>query len=171
MGLSGNGQEELQKLIKSFQQLASKKYLQQMNQSLGAECLALVKGGFDTSTDPYGKTWDPVQRGGMPLRNRGFLKNAWTYTGKDEQVSLENGLVYANMMQNGTAGLPGGKLTPKNKKALSFSLGGKRVAVRSVVIKARKMVPDQGDLPPRWESRLRATADRVMELVMKAQGT
>lgn len=189
MPVTGPGTAQLRELIRGFQELASKRYVRQMNQSLGAEAMALVKGGFDRSVDPYGKAWAPVLRGGLPLRKTGRLRNAWTYLGTDTRMELQNDLVYANMMQHGTAGLPGGKLTPKGKKALAFELAVGRthrkgssnalrrtatdrsnVVVRSVVIQARRMVPDEGDLPPLWESRLRATADKVMELLMKANG-
>lgn len=178
--LSGNGPGQLGELLKSLQELARKRYLRQMNQSLGAETLALVKGGFDESMDPYGKPWQPVRRGGLPLRKTGRLRNAWTYTGAAEKLSLENNLVQAQMMQNGTAGLPGGKLVPKGKQALSFDtpgVGKKRgsswqptTVVKWVVIPGRKMVPEMGDLPQKWETRLRATADKVMELILKARG-
>lgn len=180
MPLSGDGQDKLRGLIQGFQELASKRYLRQMNQSLGAEMLSLVKGGFDQSADPYGKAWAPVRRGGLPLRKTGRLRNAWTFTGSDSRLELENGLIYANMMQHGTAGLPGGKLTPKNAKALSFDVPGLKkrrgsswqptITVKSVVIAARKMVPDDGDLPDAWETRMRATAENVMQLLLKAQG-
>ena len=173
MGLSGNGQTELAKLIHGLQELADKRYLTQMNQSLGAETLALTKGGFDASEDPYGQAWAPVSRGGLPLRKTGRLKNAFAYVGSGEHLELLNNLPYANMMQYGTAGLPGGKLTPKTAKALAFKMPGAKggtVFAKSVVIPGRKMVPDEGDLPPKWETRLRATADKVMEFVLKAKG-
>lgn len=189
MPLSGDGPGRMRELIRGFQEIATPRFARQMNQSLGAEALALVKSGFDLSMDPYGKAWAPVLRGGLPLRKTGRLRNAFTYRGDATKMELENGLIYANMMNFGTAGLPGGKLTPTGKKALAFTLTSGRthrkgssnllkhmakdrssVVVRSVVIPGRKMVPDEGDLPPLWESKLRATADKVMELIMKAKG-
>lgn len=190
MPLSGDGPAKLRELIKGLQAMTDEKFRQQMNQSLGAEALALVKRGFDTSTDPYGKSWERVKRGGLPLRKTGILRNAWTYRGTGVQMEIENSLQYAAMMNFGTAGLPGGKLVPRNKKALSFVMPGagrtrivrgrkgrfagvsvrNRTTVKSVVIASRKMIPADGELPEQWEARLRATAEKVVELTMKARG-
>lgn len=178
--VAGSGPAELSRLMAGLRELANARYLQKMSRSLGAESIALVKEGFDLGQDPYGQPWASVRRGGLPLRKTGRLRNAFAYTGTDSQVRLENGLIYANMMNFGTAGLPGGKLTPKGKKALSFDAPGVKkkrgtswqptVTVKSVVIPGRKMMPDEGDLPAHWEERLRATAEKVMEAILKSKG-
>jgi hypothetical protein len=170
MAITGTGSTELTKLLADLRKFTTPAYMTQMNQSLGAEVLALIKNGFDASTAPDGSSWAAVARGGLPLRKAGILRNAWTYVGNAKEVGAENSLKYAQMMQNGTAGLPGGKLVPSGKKALAFTSNGARVVVRSVRTLARPMVPKEGELPSRWEQKLTATADAVVRLVAQAQG-
>lgn len=136
----------------------------QMAQSMGAEALRLVKVGFERGVDPYGRSWPaPVLREGQPLLDTGRLRNAFQVRTSDRGVEIVNPTKYANIQNYG------GVINAKNAPNLVFrGSGGEWFSKKSVTIPARRMVPEQGDLPALWRERLTAIANTVMRRLVGA---
>jgi phage gpG-like protein len=149
---------ELGALLSGLAALGDGKHREELAQATGAEMLALVKRGFDRSEDPYGRPWkSPVLREGKPLQDTGRLKNAFVFQASAEQVMLENSTIYAAAHQYGET------VTAKQGKYLVFRTRSKRwYSLAKAVIPRRQMVPEDG-VPPLWEERLRAVADKVLQ--------
>lgn len=154
--------EELRKLYGALEAVADGSQVRQMAISMGAECLALVKRGFERSEDPYGRPWAAVARGGKPLLDTGRMRNAFGVRVVDSRIEIENNVRYAATHQYGAA------IQARNSPYLTFRGPGRDGSwhkVKAVVIPARQMLPE-GELPALWEYRLRAVAEKVLhELV------
>jgi phage gpG-like protein len=141
------------------------KVLDLVNRNMGEAAVDLVKEGFDKATDPYGKKWARLAiRQGEPLQDTGRLKNSWHSTFSRRGFRVAPGVTYAAFHQEGT-GLFGPKhrrITAKTANALR--LGNTGFFARSVKgAPQRKMVPDTGTLPLRWNAALNAAALEVLE--------
>lgn len=140
MPVTGNGPDAIRDMLRGLSELAEGDWKAGMNKSLGAELVALVKRGFRTSTDPYGRPWAPLkQRSGKPLLRTARLRNSWMWSaGTDSgQITITNNVQYAAFHQDGTA--------------------------RMV---QRQMFPE-ADLPPLWADRLSAVAELVVSQHVK----
>lgn len=136
MPVSGNGPAALQAMLKGLSDLAAGEWREDMNRSIGAELVALVKTGFRTSTDPYGKAWPkPKYRNGKPLLRTGRLRNSWAWSAgtTSGQIAITNLTAYAGFIQHGTSRM-----------------------------EARLMFPET-DLPPAWAERIASVADLVVK--------
>lgn len=72
-------------------------------------------------TTPGGAAFTPNQRGTTPLFETGrHLRDAFYYVVADPEVRVSNNFIGAGLLHSG------GVVTPKNAKALHFSLGGNR---------------------------------------------
>lgn len=136
-----------------------------VNRNMGEAAVDLVKDGIDRGVDPYGKKYAPLKlRDGEPLQDTGRLKNSWHSTSTRRGFRVAPGVTYAAFHQTGT-GLYGPKakrITPKTASALR--LGNTGLFAKSVKgAPQRKMVPDAGRLPPRWNAALNAAALEVLE--------
>lgn len=112
---------------------------------------------FDKDGADNGKPkWAPlVLRQGRPLQKTGTLRKSMapmTINGKPgksagtvlliegNRVTIGTTLLYAGMMNDGTAKMPGGVLRPKQAQALKIPIeGGKFMFRKSVKIPARRM--------------------------------
>lgn len=101
--------------------------------NLAEECVELVREGFEAEADPYGKAWAPTQRGGRILQDTGRMRSSVNRTVTESTVKVSVPVEYAGFHQGGTSRMP-----------------------------ARKVVPDEGDLPPRWEARLDEVAEDLL---------
>lgn len=111
--------------------------------SIGRAWLTNVQFGFRSGTDPYGREWKEVLRGGQPLRNTGLLSRSFTASVKDDGLVIGTRLKYAPLHQFG------GTIKAKDHPFLRFKVGDRWASKREVIIPARKMLPDEG-LPENW---------------------
>jgi len=159
LSVTGNGSPALLKMIEQLSTLSSGEWKPAMTKSLAAESIGLIKNCFITSTTPYGEPWEPVERGGMPLRDTGRLMNAFQDQSTIDKIEISNPTVYANLQNYG------GVVRAKNGKYLKFKTGSGRNArwaqVPEVTIKPRQFIPDERGLPDRWLERLTAVAELV----------
>jgi len=151
-----------ERLSSALLRLGSNEARRELNQVLGAGALARVGLEFESSTDPYGKTWKPVGRDGSALRDTGRLNNSFHYGAATGNFRLDTDVIYAATHQYGAI------IRPKNGKLLWFKLpfatqvfsarGAKLkrrkvmsqwVAAKKVTIPQRQMVPE-GDIGPIW---------------------
>ena len=110
----------------------------QLHNALGASLLSNTQERFKTQKDPSGKKWADKASNAHPNNMRGsilvksaILKNSIHYQASNKDVSIGTNILYAALHQFG------GVITPKNKKALSFNIGGKQIFAKSVTIPAR----------------------------------
>lgn len=124
-----------------------------MVKSIGHESVKQVKDCFMGSRSPYGETWAPVVRGGLPNVDTARLKNATldNTAGGGRAIVIFNPTTYAAQRNFG------GTITAKSAPYLAFPVGGRRAKggkwakVKSVTQPARKFFPDDRGLPPIWE--------------------
>lgn len=135
-----------------------------LNEQLAEETIELIREGFETSSNPYGRPWAQlVLRAGRPLEDTGRLKASWHRSAVGKHgFRVASGVAYAIHHQHGT-GLYGRSrkpITPKRGRALRLRNGMLLASVRGTP--ARKMVPDSGALPTRWRDRYVETANEVL---------
>lgn len=138
----------------------------EVNKQLAEEALELVREGFETSTDPYGKRWADLKiRSGRPLEDTGALKVWRRQYASTHGFGIFSPREYAVYHQQGT-GIYGPKrrpIRPVQGRALRFPVpGGIAFATEVQGTPARKMVPDAGPLPSRWRERFVDTAHETM---------
>lgn len=125
------------------------------------ESIELVREGFATGTDPYGKPWAPLKlRQGQPLRDKGGLQN-WRRRG----FFIEPTKFYAVFHQGGTGiyGPNNKRIEPIKARALRIPVGGGVIFARSVGgAPKRRMVPEPGPLPSAWRKRFVALTREMM---------
>lgn len=125
-------------------------------QQIGATVTESIRLGFDDSTDPYGRPWKSVLRGGQPLRDTGNLANSWTYALRGDAVAIGSNLEveYDGRRHNlATIHQYGATIRPRKAKALRFSVGGHWATAQAVTIPPRRMVPDRG-WPDDWRDEV-----------------
>lgn len=151
---------EFSRFLAGLEALAHGEHKSQMANSLGAEVVSLVKLGFETSTDPSGRPWEPVLRGGQPLLDSGRLRNAFTFSATPSAIRLENSAPYVTAHQYGE------HIVSKSGGYLVFKIGrgkGARWASKKEVTIARRQMVPETETPARWLERL----SKVAELVLK----
>jgi phage gpG-like protein len=150
---------DLSEVLRRLNALSGGAHQRALATSLGAEALALVKEGFRTSTDPYGRPWKPpALRAGRPLEDTGRLRNAFQVRAQPGLVEVDNNTSYALPNQEGAT------ILPKRAKALKFKArGGRWYTLAKSVIPARMMVPEGGAMPERWAERLSAVGWKVLD--------
>lgn len=173
--------EKLAQWAKRIGEAGGERSLRELADNLAEETLDLIAEGFQAETDPYGNKWKPkvFADGRQVLVGRTTrLRRGW----KRKRVSARGftvtaSVVYAKYHQGGTGiyGPRKQKITPKNKKALSWETSGyvtrvnRRQALKkgirrqlksgTVVFRSvkgcppRRMVPVQGAFPPKWRAR------------------
>lgn len=134
--------------------------------NLAEEAVNLVREGFATETDPYGKTWPkPLLRNGQALSDTGRLRNSWHATSVTRRgFRVAPSVTYAVFHQDGTGiyGPKGRKIEPTKAKALKLGKSG--LYAKSVKgAPQRKMVPDDGKLPDSWRNALNEAALEILE--------
>jgi phage gpG-like protein len=123
--ISGNGFAVLDRLSKQLAKSPS--ILRAVAKNMAEEALDLVAQGFADERDPYGIPWAPLKvRQGKILQDTARLKRSWHRKRIDAAgFTIGSGVSYASFHQEGTRRLP-----------------------------PRKMVPDAGNLPPRWRKAI-----------------
>lgn len=85
---------------------------------------------FRSGTDPDGRPWKPVKRGGQPLRLTGRLGRSITHRATDDAVEWGTNVAYAPYHQFGTKGPY--TIRARTRRALAWGRGGKRRFAKSV---------------------------------------
>jgi len=143
--------------------------------AIGNEALFQIQVGFQQRKDPYNLAWPAkkIPDGRPPLSGpTGRLRAGWylKYAGPDA-VIVGNRQRYA-AFQSGTGvyGPTGQPIKPKGGKALSFKVGGRRFAFKSVRgAPPRLMVPRKGELPFTWNRAITAAAREYMRERLKGR--
>lgn len=158
MALGGNWKGELAKLIDAAEAMGRKKVHASLTKQFLAEALAITREEFRTGSSPDSSKWKPTYRGGTPLSGRtGLLKNSVARgTLSDSEFTIVVGQWYGVVHQDGMT------IVPKTKPYLRFQINGQWVMKKSVTIPQRKILPDGGDLPPRWAQRFDELFDAMM---------
>lgn len=137
--------------------------------------LTLVRDGFRSGTDPWGRRWAPLAvRSGQPLRDTGRLRNSFVGRATDDEAVIGTNVCYAVVHQMGTtitAGKPSGNnvcgYTPKGAPFLQFKTPGGFVRKKSVEIPRRAMLPidesGQATLPDTWSDAVLETLQTHIE--------
>jgi hypothetical protein len=143
--------------------------------AIGNEALFQIQVGFQQRTDPYNLAWEPkrIPDGKPPLSGAtGRLRAGWylKYVGPDA-VMVGNRKHYAAFQEGtGVYGPTGQPIKPKGGKALSFKVGGRRFAFKSVRgAPPRLMVPRKGEIPFTWNRAITATAREYMRARLKGR--
>jgi phage gpG-like protein len=123
---------------------------------------------FRTTTDPYGKPWEPSLRatleGGQTLSDTGRLRRSFNVANVSER-----GFVVATNVQYAAPHQYGATIRPRRKRYLAFRLPGGRgkrkggkgawVFAKQVTLPARPFFPwgnRAGEYGPRMEEAIRA---------------
>jgi phage gpG-like protein len=173
MSVSGSGTRELVLAIRRFNEIRDKSLLREINMNLAKEGISLVQRGFQTTTNPYGKKWEPAKyRAGQVLSDKRLLRNSFTRGSiSATEFTIGTNRIYAKTHQYGAT------IVPKTAKRLVFKIQiatrvkankrGKRAAVmgtvfaKKVVIPQRMMMPES-DLPQTWTDAFLSTADEIV---------
>ena len=159
--------DEFKRLRKRMQQASRGALKERMLKSAAAEALTQVQLGFRSGIDPYGKPWAKLKfRRGQPLRDTRILQNSFssrpTSNGFVVGTNREDKIVVTHQ--------EGRTIVPKKAPLLAFKVPGKIgkgarrgkpgwVFAKKVVVPARKMVPDKGQLSNRWQRAIDAAVN------------
>lgn len=86
---------------------------------------------FENEHGPDGSPWEPTVRGGSILRQSGQLVSSLTHEASPDRVEAGTNKIYAGTHQDGAV------IEAKNGKSLHFTIGGKSIFAKRVVIPAR----------------------------------
>lgn len=109
-----------------------------------------IKQGFDNSATPGGIAWKPIKnRVGKPLVNTGKLRNGFKLAVNGQSIRISNAHI-------GAATHNEGKTIHVRKAAwMLFTVMGKRVRAKKVVIPQRQFMPLNGEqFPSRWVKQI-----------------
>lgn len=144
--------------LKRWEKQVSKapKVLDMLSTQLAEETIDLIREGFTTTTDPYGKAWaKPKLRSGQALSLTGGLRSSWHRVSSNaEGFVVASGKGYAKYHQSGTGiyGPRRRRIEPIRAKALGPLPNGK--FYRSVRgSPRRRMTPTGSPLPAPWKRR------------------
>lgn len=161
---------ELERFAEKLATAGGSGTLRVINVQLAEETIDLIRDGFTTSSDPYGKPWEPpLLRAGQPLRDKGGLQASWHPTVVDaDGFGVASTKDYAVHHQRGTGiyGPHKQRIKPKNAKALNVPGLGPRASVAGSP--QRLMYPNKrGALPPKWRIKFVRTAEEVLTELFK----
>lgn len=107
--------------------------LEELAEGLGRMIQEQTRFRIETEkTAPDGEAWKPNFAGTSILYVSGALSQSIDYVASRESVIVGSGLVYARIHQDG------GKIIPRNAKALAFMIGNALVLAKSVTMPARR---------------------------------
>jgi phage gpG-like protein len=117
---------------------------------------------FDGSHDPEGNAWEPLKsRDGKPLIDSELLRGSIDY-----QIDGNSVVAGTNKIQAALQNF-GGTVVPKNKKALFFMVGNRKVFAQSVTIPAREFIPTK-KLPDAWSDDIVAVLQKAIKNIVSA---
>jgi len=113
---------------------------------LAVDALALTQECFESSSDPYGRPW-------QPLLDTGRLRNSLRALGvQSKGFRVVTRVKYAALHNYG------GTVTAKKAPYLRFKVAGRWVSKKSVTIPRRQFIPDTGKTPQAWAEQFEETA-------------
>jgi phage gpG-like protein len=154
------------------------KIMDLVSTSVAEEAIDLIKAGFRTETDPYGRQWKKKEfpDGRKTLSGKtSRLKNGWHVAKRtNSEIVIAPGVAYAKYHQDGT-GIHGPHKTPivpTTKSALRFMGPNGPIFRRSVKgAERRMMVPDKNlGLPSKWEQALNEAATDALAAIIGGDG-
>lgn len=129
--------------------------------SLGETVVSQTRERFRKETGPDGQRWEKSARaeeeGGQTLTDKADLKNSITRRVTGKQVEIGTSKVYAAIHQLG------GVIRARNAKSLFFTIGGRKVSVKSVTMPARPYL----GISAADERELLAEVDDFIERLMR----
>lgn len=170
--MSETGPAGLKALIEQLTDVSKGRFMDPASKVVGHQAVVMIKDCFGRSRSPYGESWEPVARGGMPLLLTARLRNAFIDDSGGGRVAVSNPTKYARLQNEGgvvtakgdgyltfpmkLAGAPlamrGGVVTKRRRSSKQW------VKVKSVTIKPRPFIPDERGLPPDWEAKMALVA-------------
>lgn len=174
--MASNGMKSLEALQKVLENTDA--ILDLVSTSVAEEAINLIKAGFRTETDPYGRKWAEKQLpdGRKTLSGKtSRLKNGWHIAKRTtSEIVIAPGVAYAKFHQDGT-GIHGKHKTPivpTTKRALRFMGPNGPIFRRSVKgVERRMMVPDQNlGLPSKWEQAFNEAATDALAAIIGGDG-
>lgn len=131
--------------------------------AVGRSLITNIQSGFRNSVSPYGQKWEkPKHRSGSPLLDSGKLIVSIDYRLVGNAVEIGTNMRYAKLHQFG------GTIKPKNRQALFFMLGDKKVFARQVTVPARPFMPTEG-LPDSWRDDVAAVVMDVVDRLVRRE--
>ena len=98
---------------------------------IGSKLVKTMEDRFENEHGPDGSAWEPTIRGGSILRQSGHLVASLTHEASPDHVEAGTNKIYAGTHQEGAV------IEAKNSKSLHFTIGGKAIFAKRVVIPAR----------------------------------
>lgn len=150
----------LKGLKKQLRDLQSPRTLHDLHNLAGAAVHDLVMQGFDRSADPYGVPWQPTKQKNRILVDTSALKSGIQWKADRRGLVIRTtgkANKYAVYHQGGTQG----RARAVNRRGRfrsdrSTQRLKTKVAIRFVPgLPARQFLPDEGRLPPAYETRIR----------------
>lgn len=148
--------------------------------NLAEEAMTQIRLGFERGRAPDGTPWQPLKRPrprdkagtkGLPLNDKGLLKNSWTRILQASGFTWQSNMSYARPHQDGAriAHRARTNLHARSGRFISRlraakKKGSTRVSFSPPTVQglpARKMVPE-GDLPPVWKNAFTVAANRTL---------
>jgi phage gpG-like protein len=165
--------EALQKVLDNTDAI-----LDLVSTSVAEEAISLIKDGFRTETDPYGRKWEKKKfpDGRKTLSGKtSRLKNGWHVARRTtSEIVIAPGVAYAEFHQSGTGihGKHNARVIPTKAKALRFMGPNGPIFARSVQgVRRRMMVPDKTlGLPSKWEQALNEAATDALAAIIGGDG-
>jgi hypothetical protein len=120
-----------------------------VSQAVEHEVMPLIQQGYNTRSDPYGKSWKPPLAGNPPMERKGaklrksyevirlISAGRWTIYAINKAQAKSGRAYYGAILQHGFVHRGGTYVEP------------------------RKQVPDKAQRARRWELRMRAAAQRA----------
>lgn len=145
---------------------------QALARGIAEEAIDLVRQGFADRTDPYGAQWADKADGSacFLVGPTGNLKSGWHIKEVSaDEVTVGPSVFYAITHQEGRTIKAKNVRTirlfgrhPIEAAKLQFKIGDQWVMTDSVTIPQRRMVPDEGDLPPTWDEAITEAAEEML---------
>lgn len=119
--------------------------------AVGSSIANEVRKCFKSGVSPWGDKWDPVARGGQPLRLTGRLNRSIQVNATTRYAVVSTNVKYSKVHQFGAT------IVPIRKKILAFEINGRKIFAKKVKIKARPFFPitKNGNVqwPPFWKEK------------------
>lgn len=108
--------------------------------------LSQVALGFRNGVDPYGKKWKPLTyRNGQPLLKTHIMSKSFTGESSGDTIRIGN-----------------------NVERTIFHQGGTKTKEGKEIVPARKMIPDNNEIPAAWARAVESAIRKAFDAVTKA---
>lgn len=109
----------IEAIRRTLTQVSSPSFRSAVLLSLSEEARKLAVDGFQQSTSPYGKKWQPLKfRDGKPLLDTGVLRNSLKGKPTASGISISSNLEYAATHNYGRGSIPKRQFLPDRASGL-----------------------------------------------------